>query len=109
MIPRLQRLTGPRVKYLLKKGHKRENNYVIFKHLPTSKPFSRFCVIISTKTASLAVKRNLFRRRIYEAFRRNQNLLSSHYDVICIIKTPCLDLNYQQINQMIIQFFQNLK
>lgn len=42
----------------------------------------RVAVVISKKTAKLAVTRNLIRRRIYEIIRKNQHQINGSYDIV---------------------------
>lgn len=108
MVPRNQRLSKKRIEYLFKKGKKIAQNSLVVKFLPTTRPFSRFCVIVSAKTEAKAVKRNLLRRRIYEILRLNENLLKSPLDLIIITNPPIVNSPYGDHEKNILSLFKNL-
>ncbi len=105
MLPSKQRLSKNRIQYLFKKGRKLVSKAFLLKHLTTSEPQSRFCVIISAKTESSAVKRNLIRRRVYEALRLQNHLLENPQDVVIITNKKILDMTYQEIEADIKEIF----
>lgn len=102
MLPRHQRLSRPRIEYIFKKGRKIVRNPFILKFLPTSRPVSRFCVIVSAKVAPKAVTRNLVRRRIHEVLRLHGDLLKESYDVIMIPSAGIIQNSYQDIEKNIL-------
>lgn len=109
MIPKNQRLSRNSIQYLLKKGKKLVSKAFTLKFLPTTGLKSRFCVVISAKTAPLAVTRNLIRRRIYEALRLQNHLLAKPHDIIIITNKKILDLSYNEIEQTLKEIFNSSK
>lgn len=111
MLPRHQRLSRQRIEYVFKKGKKIAKDIFILKILPNFKPASRFCVIVSTKIEAKAVKRNLLRRRIYEAIRLHQNDKGNqekNYDVILIPSNKIVQSSFQEIEKNILSLLQTL-
>ena len=47
--------------------------------------YTRFAVIVSKKVEKSAVKRNYIRRRVYEALRKNLDLLPKNKDYLSVI------------------------
>lgn len=52
---------------------------------PNSKGFTRVAVVVSKKVEKTAVGRNRIRRRIYEALRKNWNLIPGKTDYIFVV------------------------
>ncbi len=108
MLPSSQRLSRNEIDYLYKKGVKKVTPGFIAKYLPGRKTKSRFCVVVSIKIAPKAVARNRVRRQLYEAIRLNQHLLGKNYDIMFILKSTFIKLEFQEISSGISQFFKNL-
>ncbi len=49
------------------------------------KGYTRFAVIVSKKVEKTAIKRNFIRRRVYEALRRNFELIPKNKDYLFVI------------------------
>ncbi len=60
-------------------------------------------IIVSRKAALLAVKRNLWKRRIREAFRKNQNKISAGWALIIQAKKRPVIPTYQEIEEEFLQ------
>lgn len=103
MIPRKQRLLRSQISYLFRKGKKIENEYFTLKFLPIAQGQSRFCVIISTKIFSSAVKRNHLRRQIYEIIRLYLADMNVKSNIIFIGKKTLAGLEYKQLKEIILQ------
>lgn len=57
-----------------KRGKLFKSAYFTLKTFPASKPFSRFGVTISAKTAPKAAKRNEMKRRLFNFFKDNPRI-----------------------------------
>ena len=108
MLPQSQRLSSSRIDYLLRKGKKGGDASLTVKYIHTSNPSSRFCVIVSSKIAPKAVRRNQIRRQIYEILRTNQHLLPASFDFALIARTSLLQLTYQDLEKAIAGLFRTL-
>jgi ribonuclease P protein component len=110
MIPRSLRLPKTRIGFLLKKGKKLANEFLVLKYRPTGlkKGESHFAVIISTKIEPKAVKRNRLRRQIYEIIRLNYDLLEIPADMIFIAKPGLAGQAHEQITKTITSFFKKI-
>lgn len=70
---------------------------------------SRFGVVVGLKVHKRAVKRNLVRRRIREAIRREHADKIKGYDVAIIVRKEALDLPYQKLKDELGLLFQRAK
>jgi ribonuclease P protein component len=67
------------------------------------KPY-RIAVVVSKKVSKSAVQRNRIRRRVYEAVRRNQNLITPGEDLIfTVFNEQVADLSAPKLDQLIVQ------
>ena len=70
---------------------------------PSQKPF-RLAVVVSKKVSKSAVKRNRIRRRVYEATRRNQNLILAGQDLIfTVFNEQVAELPAPKLDQLVVQ------
>ncbi|MES2971830.1 MAG: ribonuclease P protein component [Patescibacteria group bacterium] len=58
--------------------------------LNKKRPSYRLAVVVSKKISKSAVKRNRIRRRLYEAFRAYEPLLSGPYDIVITVFSDSL-------------------
>ncbi len=105
MIPQTLRLTKPRIAYILLKGKKINFDHLTGKFLPSQDSASHFCVVVSSKTAPLAVNRNRLRRQAYEIIRLNHALLARPCDLVIICKKTAANLVFQDLQQNINKLF----
>jgi ribonuclease P protein component len=110
MIPSSLRLPKNRIGFLLRKGKKLANEYLVLKYQTggVGKTKNRFAVTISLKVDAKAVKRNLLRRQIYEIIRLNQSLIKKPSDMIFIGKPALAGLTYEKILESIIPLFKKI-
>lgn len=73
------------VKYVYQKGKtiRRPGMSLVF--CDNTKGFTRIAVVASKKVEKTAVKRNRIRRRIYEALRKNMDLIPKEKDYIFVV------------------------
>lgn len=94
MLKQNKRLSGRLiVQTILKEGHKMECPLFILFKQKNQLGINRYAVIIGKKSEKLAVKRNLYRRRMYEAIRLvekenpRQNMESC--DTVILVRNAC--------------------
>lgn len=108
MIQKRFRLTHDEVLLVLKKGKTERTSLFTLRYKTNSHSFDRFSIIVSKKIHAKAVKRNLIRRRIYEAIRKNKLLRNSSkkwFDVVLIPRKNIIDIMYKDIEKAIIHIF----
>ena len=72
--------------YIYKKGIKIYSDNFIIIFTPNNDLFSKFGIVISTKTEKLAVRRNQMRRQIKNIIEKNLNEITKNKNFIIIIK-----------------------
>lgn len=87
---------------IIKKGKKKKNNYFVLCYQPTNKDFSRFGFAISKKFGN-AVKRNLYKRKLREIVRKNQNMFKKGFDYIIIINRDCEMIDFYKLEKELLQ------
>lgn len=95
------------IEKLFKKGHSHKNHFFIFKYEETQNPFPQFAVSVSKKMEKKAVRRNRFRRQIYEAIRLNLTSLEKNLAVLIIARPSVLESNFQELSESLKAFFKN--
>lgn len=86
---------------IIKSGNKKRNFYFVIYYKERKNDFSRFGVTLS-KNFGNAVKRNYYKRVLREIIRNNQKKFKKSYDYIIIMKKNCDNLNYQIIEEKLI-------
>ena len=86
--PKAEKLCGKReIAALLTHGRRGGSGCLRYCFLPNTLEYSRILVSVPKKHFKRAVKRNLLKRRIREAFRLQKDLLQdglpSRYDILC--------------------------
>lgn len=90
----------PRVLHILKKGSTSKWGVFYFRRLPNRTGHPRFTLILSKKIGRKAVERNVVRRRIYEAIRKNFNLCEKTcYDIVVLCSARIAQMNFAQIER----------
>ncbi|MBR3172525.1 ribonuclease P protein component [Candidatus Saccharibacteria bacterium] len=73
------------MKYVYQKGKTIRGNKASLVFCENERGFTRIAVVVSKKVEKTAVKRNRIRRRVYEALRKNLNLIPEKHDYIFVI------------------------
>ena len=69
---------------------------------PNSRGFTRVAVVVSKKVEKTAVGRNRIRRRVYEALRRNFDLIPKQMDYIFVIYSREVErMEYGELEKML--------
>lgn len=76
------------------KGRGVAHGVLRIKAVPNALSATRFCFIVSSAVAPLAVDRNLFRRRLREAARALMPKMAAGYDVIVWLQRSPSDKSY---------------
>jgi ribonuclease P protein component len=81
-----------------KKNTRGSRGFVLF-FTPNRGGPSRFGVVVSKKTAALAVDRNRLRRRVREILRARLSRITGGYDIVVHIKKPAAELDFSATTQ----------
>lgn len=73
------------VRYVYQNGKTIRSPRVSLVFAKNTRGFTRFGVIVSKKVEKSAVKRNLIRRRVYEALRINLKLIPKDFDYLFVV------------------------
>ncbi|MBO4812536.1 ribonuclease P protein component [Candidatus Saccharibacteria bacterium] len=73
------------VRYVYQHGKTIRDQQMSLVFMPNSKGFTRVAVVVSKKVEKSAVGRNRIRRRIYEALRKNWELVPGKTDYIFVV------------------------
>ncbi len=66
---------------------------------------NRIGIIVSKKISKKAVVRNKIRRQIKEAYRLNEEKITSGYDIILIAREAIKTIDYQKIEKSLMHLF----
>lgn len=111
MLNKRNRISNPRtIEKLFRRGIMLKDSSFIFKYEKTDDSPSRFAVSVSKKIQKKATKRNLLRRRIYEAIRLNLPHLNSDITALVILRNQeSGNLTFQEISKRIYTFFNSVE
>ena len=73
------------VKYVYQKGKTIRGKKASLVFCENTRGFTRIAVVVSKKVEKTAVGRNRIRRRVYEALRRNLDLIPKEHDYVFVI------------------------
>ncbi|MBQ3474288.1 ribonuclease P protein component [Candidatus Saccharibacteria bacterium] len=73
------------VRYVYQNGKTIRSPKMSLVFVENTKGFTRFGVIVSKKVEKSAVKRNVIRRRVYEALRTNFDLIPKNKDYLFVV------------------------
>lgn len=73
------------VRYVYQHGKTLRSPNMSLVFMPNKRKFTRFAVVVSKKVEKSAVARNRIRRRVYEALRKNFELIPKENDYIFVI------------------------
>ena len=98
-----ERLCGKlAISNLMDKGRWGVTSYVKYCYLPSSGEKNRILVSVPKRYFKRAVKRNLLKRRIREAYRNNKSQLGDGiYDIMFIYSSSCI-VSYSQVEEDIV-------
>lgn len=101
MLPKTRRLRRNEVTRLFEKGKIIHSPYFVLKKLQNRAHESRFCITFSKKCSVNAVQRNRKRRQVYEAIRKNDEILTQNIDIAFIIKPQLLNETNKKIEPIV--------
>jgi ribonuclease P protein component len=97
MLPKKHRLAKTKdIQRVLAKGRNFFNPHFTIRILPATTPLSRFTVVVSSKTAKLAVRRNRLKRMIRPWLKNHLNSLKTG-DYMIIVKSKTASLPDDQV------------
>jgi ribonuclease P protein component len=87
-------------KRLYYRGKRQHSSILVLHSMPNGLPYNRFGITVSKKLGK-AVKRNIIRRRIYEAFRLYEPSLKTGYDLVIVAKGTALHSDFDRYYRVI--------
>lgn len=85
--------------------YKKNSHFVIYYR--KNKEHNRFGISVPTKTGKANI-RNKIKRRVKNILDQNEKLVHSNFDYVIIIRKRLLELNYQQIEQSLINLIKQI-
>ena len=90
------------VKYVYRHGKTVRAQKMSLVFGPNARGFTRVAVVVSKKVEKTAVGRNRIRRRVYEALRRNFDLIPKQMDYIFVIYSREVErMEYGELEKML--------
>jgi len=92
----------------IKKTDSVKNSFYVLHYLKQKEANSRFGIAVGTKVGN-AVIRNKLKRQIREIIKEEKNLFPKNLDYIIIVRKQCLDLNFKQMKERLIELIKQVK
>ena len=90
------------VKYVYQHGKTVRKAQMSLVFAENTRGFTRIAVVVSKKTAKLAVDRNRIRRRVYEAIRINYDLIPEKMDYIFVVYSKkIMKMPFNELEKML--------
>jgi len=100
MLKKLNRLKHRReIKFIFRRGSVASSQYLTLRYHPNRTQNSRIVIVISTKVAKSAVRRNRLRRRLQGLIKQYLNSFKAGSDLILIVKKDFYQLTPHQLKQ----------
>jgi len=110
MLPKENRLTKTKnFKRVWQKGKGLFKKELGVKWVKNDLDVSRFAIIVSLKISKKATQRNKVKRRLREIVWKNLNRIREGCDVIIITRPGILELDYWQIEEILMGIFKKLE
>ncbi len=107
--PRARRLSGKTdFGRVFREGRNLRSGWLTLVVLPNERSVSRFGCTVRRQAFPRAVDRNRIKRWCREAFRRNQQLLPSGFDLVVLVVRPAEDITFQEVEKRLIKLSQHL-
>lgn len=87
---------------IIANGSYKKNKYFLIYNKENKYSYPRFGIAVGKKVGN-AVTRNKFKRQIRMIINNNKNLFKKNTDYIIIVKRSSLDLNYNDLNNNLIE------
>lgn len=84
----------------------KKNNYFVI-YYRKNKESNRYGISVPTKTGKANI-RNKIKRRVKNIIDQNQNNVHSSYDYVIIIRKRLIELNYQQMEEQLINLLKQI-
>ncbi len=106
MLPAKNRLTKDReFNSIFKEGRSFYSGPLGLKYLNNNLGFNRFGILVGTKVSKLAVKRNLYKRRLRAVITGENKHLKQGFDLVVITKPEIKELSYSDLIQSLSNLF----
>ncbi|MEF9918118.1 MAG: ribonuclease P protein component [Eubacterium sp.] len=92
-------------KLVYQRGSVFGNRNLVMHYLKNGEDTNRLGIVVSKKVSNRAVVRNKIRRRLKEAYRRNENQFVKGYDLVIIAKASCKDEDYRILEKSLKHLF----
>ena len=96
-------------KLVFSKGQKNFGKVFIIRFLSNLEENSRVSVIVSNKISKKATVRNKLKRQTREIVKIILPKLKQNYDIIITLMSPCLNLDYQQLESELVCSFKKAR
>ena len=105
MLPAKNRLTKDReFNSIFKEGRSFYSGSLGLKYLKNNLGFNRFGILVGVKVSKLAVKRNLYKRRLRAIINQENRHLKQGFDLVIITKSEIKNSSYSNL----IEYLNNL-
>lgn len=94
------------IQNIIKESKKSVNKYFVIYYLNNKLKHNRYCISVSKKIGKAHV-RNLYKRRIKDILLKNA--INYNKDYVIILRNAILDLDYQHINDSLIDMINGLE
>jgi len=91
-----------RFRLLYGKGKSAASRSMVCYALRNGKKYNRLGFTVSTKLGC-AVKRNLMRRRLREAYRLNEHLLRWGYDIVIVARSASAETDFEKLQKELLE------
>ena len=90
------------VKYVYQHGKTVRSQKMSLVFVPNTRGFTRVAVVVSKKVEKTAVKRNRIRRRVYEALRKNFDLVPKKMDYAFVVYSKEVGkMSFSELEEML--------
>ncbi len=100
MLPKISRLCKKKdFENIFEKGRTQSSGLFRIRFVKNTLQYSRFAVVVSNKTAKLAVTRNRIRRQIREILRLNMPMIQEGYDIVFYIQKDAIGRPFEELKE----------
>ncbi len=100
MLAKIHRLQQQKdVLQVIRKGRKAYVDHFLVRSLPNDREHNRFCFVVSNKVSKKAAHRNVLKRRMREAIRKNVPKIKGNFDIVIGVnpKTTPTELDFAAV------------
>jgi len=106
MLPKIKKLKlDKEFNEIFKTGRSTYGRFLGIKLIKNSLDYSRFGIVLGTKTEKSAVKRHRLKRMIYRAIEENKNLVAFPCDCVIIVLPKIKEASFFDLNKDLLESF----